>query len=139
MDKVIIAYMKITLLFFIALVHFKTDAQIHKVRAKKIAVEDHQNTKDSIHWQTCNILIVLNETDEKINIYSQKEQQFDGIQKLDSVVKRGTTTYRMMAIDNAGVKCLVQYTLFHETKTEDVISIIYQDKTYYYKISEIDF
>lgn len=97
---------KIIILFAWVLAINTCYSQVFKYKAKQfgfISILDW-NTGDSILWQPCDVLIVVNIDKNKVNVFSEKERNFDIISSEGKKREYKCWSYEYKAVDIDGEK-----------------------------------
>ena len=88
-------------------------AEVMKFTAYEFSYKTHNdyyNTwTDWSRWEACNILVVINLSTDRINIYSSTTQEFDVIDSKDVYTDYdGDDVMEMDCIDADGVRCTIR-------------------------------
>lgn len=83
--------------------------EIIKMQATSLAVkttDDYGYWSDWSDWEDCSVLVVINVTNDRVNIYSQTPQEYDIYDYSDEEMDdQGGTTTTFHCVDDDGVRC----------------------------------
>ena len=112
------------------------EAQVAKYRATSLAFKAQNSYGDWgewSDWENVNILIVLNLNNNSVQIYSQKTQEFDIIDRVsDWQNDNGGKTLEVSCVDNDGLRCHMRFRKQHDGQLQ--LYVDYRDFMYVYAI-----
>lgn len=79
----------------------------------------------------CDFLVVLNLNKLKINLYSNKEQEFDIVKKGEVIKGNKVITHQYSCVDSDGEKCLVGFGVYEEGNAYSAALIVDYGETVY--------
>lgn len=118
-----------------------SQAQIVKYKAKKVAIYEWYNkVEDTIKYDDCDLLVVVDNNDGRIKIYTSDVQEFDIIRGDGKTTKEGSITNSWVTIDKEGKECRLYLTRFdnRDKHKYDALAVRYPNWTYTYQIKELD-
>lgn len=112
-----------------------SNAQVYKFRALRVGIKEmKKNVDTTTQWQKCDYLIVFQP--DKINLYKEKQEQFDIIKGGQFVTTDKLKVYGCDAVDDEGRKCTLMYYLWEDDPIKNSVLIKYPGFTYYFDVQK---
>jgi hypothetical protein len=134
---------KIILILLFAGLCSESIGQVLKVKADAYSIKaKNENTgkwPEWPKWNDVNILITIDVDNDRIKIFSKKDQEYDIIQKLDeSIDEDGDKTWKWLCVNEDGIKCHLKLVRPISGNGSSQLYVEFSDFKWVYNINLID-
>jgi hypothetical protein len=136
--------MKRTILtILLSTIFFSAFSQVIKCKADAIAIKTKNEYTDRwsdwSKWEEVDILITIDPTNDRIKVFSKKDQVYDIIQSYGETYDNdGDKTIKWQCVNEDGLKCIVRLVKLYSVDGKSQLYIDFADMMWVYNIYKLD-